>query len=88
MSRHFNMLLAANPRFKTLDHSKLVVCVSAAAPYPEEAQREFEAIVGTGKFLEGYGMTRASPLTIFNPMKGPRKTGTIGLPLLNTRLAH
>jgi len=80
----FYMLLAANPRFRTLDHSKLEVCVSAAAPYPEEAQREFEAIVGTGKILEGYGMTETSPLTIFNPMKGPRKVNTIGLPLLNT----
>ena len=80
----FYMLLAANPKFKTLDHSKLEVCVCAAAPYPEEAQREFETIVGTGKILEGYGMTETSPLTIFNPMKGPRKIGTIGLPLLNT----
>ena len=80
----FYMLLAANPKFKMLDHSKLEVCVSAAAPYPEEAQREFETIVGTGKILEGYGMTETSPLTIFNPMKGTRKIGTIGLPLLNT----
>lgn len=80
----FYMLLAANPKFKTLDHSKLKVCVSAAAPYPEEAQREFESIAGTGKILEGYGMTETSPLTIFNPMKGVRKIGTIGLPLLNT----
>ncbi len=80
----FYMLLAANPKFKMLDHSKLKVCVSAAAPYPEEAQREFESIVGTGKILEGYGMTETSPLTIFNPMKGVRKIGTIGLPLLNT----
>ena len=80
----FYMLLAANPKFKTLDHSKLKVCVSAAAPYPEEAQREFETIAGTGKILEGYGMTETSPLTIFNPMNGTRKIGTIGLPLLNT----
>ena len=80
----FYMLLAANPKFKMLDHSKLKVCVSAAAPYPEEAQREFESIAGTGKILEGYGMTETSPLTIFNPMNGTRKIGTIGLPLLNT----
>jgi long-chain acyl-CoA synthetase len=80
----FYMLLVANPKFKTLDHSNLETCVSAAAPYPEEAQREFEAIVGKGKILEGYGMTETSPLTIFNPAKGKKKLATIGLPLLNT----
>jgi long-chain acyl-CoA synthetase len=80
----FYLLLSANPRFKTLDHSSLKTCVSAAAPFPEEAQKEFESIVGPGKILEGYGMTETSPLTVFNPDKGPRKLGTIGLPLLNT----
>jgi long-chain acyl-CoA synthetase len=80
----FYMLLAANPRFRTLDHSSLRTCVCAAAPYPEEAQKEFEAIVGKRKILEGYGMTETSPLTVFNPDKGTRKPGTIGLPLLNT----
>jgi long-chain acyl-CoA synthetase len=80
----FYMLLTANPRFRTLDHSNLKTCVSAAAPFPEEAQRAFEDIVGKGKILEGYGMTETSPLTIFNPDKMARKLGTIGLPLLNT----
>ena len=78
------MLLMANPKFRALDHSKLGNCLSAAAPFPEEAQREFEAIVGAGKILECYGMTETSPLTVFNPDKGTRKLGTIGLPLLNT----
>lgn len=80
----FYMLLSANPRFQTLDHSSLRTCVSAAAPFPEEAQRAFEKIVGKGKILEGYGMTETSPLTIFNPDKGTKRLGTIGLPLLNT----
>jgi long-chain acyl-CoA synthetase len=78
------MLLMANPKFRALDHSRLGNCISAAAPFPEEAQREFEAIVGPGKILECYGMTETSPLTVFNPDKGARKLGTIGLPLLNT----
>jgi long-chain acyl-CoA synthetase len=80
----FYMLLAANPKFKVLDHSNLKTCISAAAPFPEEAQKEFEAIVGPGKILEGYGMTETSPLTVFNPVQRRRKLGTIGLPLLNT----
>jgi len=78
------MLLAANPKFKTLDHSQLKNCVSAAAPFPEEAQRAFEDIVGKKKILECYGMTETSPLTVSNPDKMPRKLGSIGLPFPNT----
>ena len=77
-------LLMANPRFRTLDHSNLHACVSAAAPFPEESQKELEAIVGQGKLLEAYGMTETAPLTVVNPSKGIRKLGTVGLPLPNT----
>jgi long-chain acyl-CoA synthetase len=79
-------LLIANPKFKTLDHSKLEGCVCAAAPFPEESQKELEAIVGRGKLLEVYGMTETAPLTTMNPSKGERKLGSIGLPIMNTDL--
>ena len=81
----FQMLIA-NPEFKQLDHSNLETCVSAAAPFPEESQRELESIVGTGKLCEVYGMTETSPLTAMNPLRGKKKLGSIGLPLLNTDL--
>lgn len=79
-------LLIANPKFKTLDHSKLESCICAAAPFPEESQKELEATVGKGKLLEVYGMTETAPLTTMNPSKGQKKLGSIGLPLLNTDL--
>ena len=79
-------LLIANPKFKTLDYSKLEGCMCAAAPFPEESQKELEAIVGQGKLLEVYGMTETAPLTTMNPSKGERKLGSIGLPILNTDL--
>ena len=77
-------LLLNNPKFKQLDHSKLEAAVSAAAPFPEESQREIEKIIGQGKLVEAYGMTETSPLTIVNPYRGKKKLGHIGLPLLNT----
>ncbi len=77
-------LLIANPKFKALDHSRLEICVSAASPFPEDAQKELESIVGEGKLLEAYGMTETSPLTVMNPSRGKKKLGSIGLPLLNT----
>ena len=77
-------MLMANDAFKALDHSALDVCVSAAAPFPEESQRELEAIVGQGKVLELYGMTETSPISTMNPSKGKKKLGTVGMPFLNT----
>ncbi|GAB4312098.1 MAG: long-chain fatty acid--CoA ligase [Promethearchaeota archaeon] len=78
----FQMLLK-NPKFAQLDHSSLEVCISAASPFPEESQRELEAVVGPGKLMEVYGMTETSPLTVMNPFEGKRKLGHIGLPIPN-----
>lgn len=77
-------ILMGNPKFKSLDYSGVDSCICAAAPFPEESQKEFEGIVGKGKLLEVYGMTETSPLTTMNPYKGKKKLGSIGLPLLNT----
>ncbi|MEN6472937.1 MAG: AMP-binding protein [Syntrophaceae bacterium] len=77
-------MLMENPKFKTLDFSKLETCMSAAAPFPEEAQRKLEAIIGAGKLLEVYGMTETAPLITANPYRGRKQLGSVGLPLLNT----
>ena len=79
-------ILMKNPKFKDLDHSQLRYCVSAAAPFPKESQKEFEEIVGKGKLIEAYGMTETSPLTASNPSRGPKKLGSVGLPLNNEEL--
>jgi long-chain acyl-CoA synthetase len=79
-------ILMKNPKFKELDHSQLKYCVSAAAPFPKESQKEFETIVGKGKLIEAYGMTETSPLSASNPSNGVKKLGSIGLPLNNTEI--
>ena len=81
----FQMLLK-NPKFAKLDHSSIEYCISAAAPFPVESQKQLESIVGEGKLLEVYGMTETSPLTTMNPAKGKKMLGSIGLPLPNTEL--
>ena len=80
------LMLMENPKFKTLDFSKLETCFSGAAPFPEESQHRLEEIVGKGKILEVYGMTETSPLITANPSHRPKQLGSIGLPLLNTEL--
>ena len=62
-------LLMANPKFRKLDHSSLEVCISGASPFPEESQKELEAIVGRGKLIETFGMSETSPLLFLNPLQ-------------------
>jgi long-chain acyl-CoA synthetase len=59
---------------------KLRLAVSGAAPLPGETLAKFDR-----KFrfplLEGYGLSEASPVVSFNPIRGVRKAGSVGLPL-------
>jgi long-chain acyl-CoA synthetase len=77
-------LLMAEPKFRKLDHSNISACISSASPFPEESQKQLEAIVGSGKLIENYGMSETSPLIASNPSKGTKKLGSIGVPILNT----
>jgi len=73
-------------KFKRLDHSAIVSCISAAAPFPKESQEALESIVGKGKLLELYGMTELSPVATMNPSIGNKKLGKVGMPFLNVEL--
>ncbi len=59
---------------------KLRMAVSGSAPLPAETLTAFDR-----KFrfplLEGYGLSEASPVVSFNPVRGTRKAGSVGLPL-------
>ena len=80
------LMLMDNPRFRNLDFSRLAFCLSGASPFPADSIRALEEIVGAGKLAEVYGMTETSPLITANPHEGPKKIGTVGLPLPNTRV--
>ena len=73
-------------KFKRLDHSDLRLCISAAAPFPKESQEALESVVGKAKLLELWGMTELSPVASMNPSIGPKKLGTVGLPVQNVEL--
>ncbi len=79
-------MLMANSKFKELDFSTLKICISAASPFPKESQIELEKIIGQGKLLELYGMTETSPISLMNPVEGPKKLGTVGMPIFNTEV--
>ncbi len=56
------------------------LAISGAAALPVEVFKKFEARFGI-PLLEGYGLTEASPVVSLNPLNGPRKAGSIGLPI-------
>jgi len=85
VSSLYQMLLD-DPMFKTLDFSRLKLCISGAAPLAGELYKAMEAVVGKGKVVEVYGMTETSPLTIMNLHKGIKKIGKVGIPIQSTRI--
>ena len=55
-------------------------CISGGAAMPKAVMEAFEERFGI-PVLEGDGPTECSPVTCVNPIDGPRKPGSVGLPL-------
>ena len=81
----FNALMN-HPKIKSHDLSSLKFCLSGGAALPVEVKQQFEAITGC-KVVEGYGLSETSPVATCNPLDGPVKAGSIGLPLPGTTLS-
>jgi len=71
-------LLEKQPPRETFQHLRLVV--SGGAPLPVALFEAYKQRYGV-EILEGDGPTEASPITAVNPLHGPKKPGSIGLPL-------
>jgi len=78
----FNAIMN-HPEIKNFDLSSLKFCLSGGAALPVEVKQQFEAITGC-KVVEGYGLSETSPVATCNPLEGPVKPGSIGLPLPGT----
>jgi long-chain acyl-CoA synthetase len=77
----YNALLN-HPRVKSksVSFSSLKVCASGAAPLLAETKKNFEQITGA-KIIEGYGLTESLIAACVNPVKGPSKIGSVGMPV-------
>ena len=77
-------MLLQDPLFEKLDFSRIKGCISGAAPFPVEPMKAFEQLIGKGKVNEGFGMTEGGVLLMQNPRKGPKKIGSVGIPIQST----
>ncbi|MFE2211891.1 class I adenylate-forming enzyme family protein [Streptomyces canus] len=72
-------MLAALPDDVRPDTSSLRFGVCGAAPASAELLARFEARYGF-PLVEGYGLSEGTCGSTINPVAGPRRTGTVGLP--------
>jgi long-chain acyl-CoA synthetase len=63
-----------------VDFKSIRLCFSGAAPLLAETKSRFESITG-GRIMEGYSLTEAMMAICANPVKGPNKIGSVGMPL-------
>jgi len=81
----FNAIMN-HPKIASFDLSSLKFCLSGGAALPVEVKQRFEEITGC-KLVEGYGLSETSPVVTCNPLDGPLKPGSIGIPLPGTILS-
>lgn len=77
-----------HPRVKArrVDFSSIRACFSGAAPLMAATKARFEEMTG-GTIVEGYSLTEAMMACVVNPLEGPNKIGSVGLPLPDVEVA-
>jgi long-chain acyl-CoA synthetase len=92
MLRQATILPAIPQLFRALANAPLPgplplrLCISGAAPLPLEILREFNAKLPI-PLIEGYGLSEASPVVSLNPIRGPWKAGSIGVPIADVEVS-
>lgn len=77
--------LLDHPKMRSTDWSSVKYCISGGAPLPAELKTRFEAATGA-RLLEGYGLSESSGVVSANPYTQEGKSGTIGQPIIATRV--
>jgi long-chain acyl-CoA synthetase len=67
-------------RSRKIDLTSIKLCFSGAAALMAETKLRFEEATGA-RIVEGYSLTEGMMACCLNPVKGPNKIGSIGLPL-------
>jgi long-chain acyl-CoA synthetase len=65
---------------RKVDFKSIKICFSGAAPLLADTKQRFESVTG-GRIVEGYSLTEAMMALCINPVNGPNKIGSVGMPL-------
>ena len=68
-----------------VDLSSIKLCFSGASALMAETKKQFEAATGA-RIIEGYSLTEGMMACCVNPVKGPNKIGSIGIPLPDVQM--
>ena len=71
---------------RKVDFKSIRLCFSGAAPLMADTKNRFEAMTG-GRIIEGYGLTESMMALCVNPVEGPNKIGSVGMPLPDVAVA-
>jgi long-chain acyl-CoA synthetase len=63
-----------------IDFTSIKICFSGASALLADTKQRFEALTGA-RLVEGYSLTEAMMALCVNPVKGPNKPGSVGMPL-------
>ena len=63
-----------------VDFKSIKICFSGSSPLLADTKQRFEALTG-GRIVEGYSLTEAMMALCVNPVNGPNKLGSVGMPL-------
>lgn len=92
LQRHGTILPAVPPFFRALLNAHLPpdfplrVCISGGAALPVQLLHDFNARMPV-PLVEGYGLSEASPVVSINPIRGPHKAGSIGVPIPDVEMS-
>ena len=78
----FNALLNEE-WFVAFPPRRLKAAIAGGAALHHAVAERWEQVTGT-RIAEGYGLTETSPVVTFNPLSGPRRPGSIGIPVPGT----
>lgn len=80
------LLAALARRGGKFSSSALRLCICGGAELSVALQHHWEAVTGV-PLRQGYGLTEASPVALFNRVSEPNVPGTLGLPLRGVRVS-
>jgi long-chain acyl-CoA synthetase len=63
-----------------VDFRSIRICFSGAAALMADTKQRFESLTGS-RIVEGYSLTEAMMALTINPVAGPNKLGSVGMPL-------